>query len=86
MKLKSLILTAVLVCATVTADEVEKPCSVITLFGGAGKADAKDTSGLSVCKGVKKTCCVDNDFKVIQANFNGPVSSGTEKSLDAVLE
>lgn len=38
-----------------------------------------------VCKSIKSTCCVAQDFTVVSSNYNGPLEGASEKELSAVL-
>jgi hypothetical protein len=76
-----LTLTCLLLTEAIMANDVEKPCTIISTFDGTGKAEIKATANLSVCKSVKNTCCLDDDFAKIKLNYNGPLTdSGTTEA------
>lgn len=86
--MRSLLLaTAILVVATsVLSNDVEKPCAIVSLFSGAtGQADPSAPVNPSVCKGIKTTCCLTQDFIVVKNNYNGPLEGATEKELSSVI-
>lgn len=84
MRVLSVILILALTNAIMGDLTSEKGCSIVTLFGGTGKADAKTVTSPASCKSVKKTCCIDADFTKIKNNFNGPTGDN-QKALDTIL-
>jgi len=67
-------------------NDVEKPCSIVTLFSGAtGKADPTTPVNPPDCKSIKSTCCVAQDFTVIKNNYNGPLEGSSEKELSTLV-
>lgn len=87
MKTTSILLISIIIfSASVSTNDAEKGCSIISLFDGVGKAESKPAANLEVCKSIKNTCCVADDFTKIKNNYNGPTVTPDEGDLNSSIK
>lgn len=56
-------------------------CPIIKLLGGQGSPDAIKRTSTKICTAVDSSCCTEDDWSLLEQNFQGDKTRGNEESL-----
>jgi hypothetical protein len=61
--------------------QAQSTCPIIKLLGGQGSPDAIKRTSTKLCTAVDSSCCTDDDWSLLEQNFQGAKTRGNEESL-----